>query len=87
MFYTTMHSEHFIDGYMPLDMVKDHSDNEKVNLLVPLYELLFLKLIGFTYTQFHEKTSAFFSNIIGLPERRNKRKNVLEITKMYYFFI
>ena len=25
------------------------------------------------------------SNIIGLPERRNKRKSVLEITKMYYF--
>ena len=30
--------------------------------------------------------STFFSNIIGLPERRNKRKSVLEITKIYYFF-
>ena len=28
-----------------------------------------------------------FSNIISLPERRNKRKSVLEITKMYYFKI
>ena len=27
----------------------------------------------------------FFSNIIGLPERRNKSKSVLEITKIYYF--
>ena len=34
-------------------------------------------------TLFHE----FFSNIIGLTERRNKRKSVLEITKMYYFKI
>ena len=38
-----------------------------------------------TYTLFHEKNITFFSNIIGLPERRNKRKSVLEITKMYYF--
>ena len=28
-----------------------------------------------------------FSNIIGLPERRKKRKSVLEITKMFYFKI
>ena len=27
----------------------------------------------------------FFFNKISLPERRNKRKSVLEITKMYYF--
>ena len=26
---------------------------------------------------FHENVLTFFSNIIGLPERRNKRKNVL----------
>ena len=39
------------------------------------------------YTLFHEFVSTFFSNIIGLPERRNKRKSVLEITKMYYFKI
>ena len=36
-------------------------------------------------TLFHEKKIKFFSNIISLPERRNKRKSVLEITKMYYF--
>ena len=40
-----------------------------------------------TYTLFHELFSTFVSNIIGLPERRNKRKSVLEITKMYYFKI
>ena len=37
------------------------------------------------YTLFHEKNSTFFSNNISFPERRNKRKSVLEITKMYYF--
>ena len=38
-----------------------------------------------TYTLFHEIFSTFFLNKISLPERRNKRKSVLEITKMYYF--
>ena len=33
MFYLTMHSTHFIYGYMASDMVKDHSDSEKGNLL------------------------------------------------------
>ena len=37
------------------------------------------------YTLFHEKKFVFFSNIIGLPEHRNKRKSILEITKMYHF--
>ena len=37
------------------------------------------------YTLLHEHFRRFFSNIIGLPEHRNKRKSVLEITKMYYF--
>ena len=36
------------------------------------------------YTLFHEIFSTFFKNKISLPERRNKRKSVLEITKMYY---
>ena len=35
MFYLTMHSTHFIYGYMASDMVKDHSDSEKGNLLPP----------------------------------------------------
>ena len=39
------------------------------------------------YTLFHEFFSTFFWNKISLPERRNKRKSVLEITKMYYFKI
>ena len=33
------------------------------------------------------KITMFFSNNISFPERRNKRKSVLEITKMYYFKI
>ena len=37
------------------------------------------------YTLFHENNMTFFSNIIGLPERRNKMKSVFEITKMNYF--
>ena len=39
------------------------------------------------YTVFHEifRMVFFVANIIGLPGHRNKRKNVLEITKMYYF--
>ena len=36
-------------------------------------------------TLFHTFFRMFFANIIGLPEHRNKRKSVLEITKMYYF--
>ena len=44
-------------------------------------------LVYCNYTLFHEMFSTFVSNIIGLPERRNKRKSVLEITKMYYFKI
>ena len=39
------------------------------------------------YTLFHEMFSTFFFNKISLPERRNKRKSVLEITKMYYLKI
>ena len=41
MFYLTMHSTHFIYGYMVSDnMVKDHADSERENLL-PQYEQLF----------------------------------------------
>ena len=40
MFYLTTHSTHFIYGYMASDMVKDHSDSERGNLL-PQHGLLF----------------------------------------------
>ena len=40
MFYLTTHSTHFIYGYMASDMVKDHSDRERANLLPP-HRLLF----------------------------------------------
>ena len=35
MFYLMMHSTHFIYGYMFQHMVKDHSDSERGNLLLP----------------------------------------------------
>ena len=35
MFYLMTHSTHFIYGYMVSDMVKDHSDSEKGNPLLP----------------------------------------------------
>ena len=41
MFYLTTHSTHFIYVYMASDMVKDHSDSERGNLLPP-HGLLFL---------------------------------------------
>ena len=34
-FYLTMHSTHFIYGYMASDMVKDHPDSERGNPLAP----------------------------------------------------
>ena len=46
MFYLTMHSTHFIYGYMASDMVKDHSDSEKGNLLRPHRLLLSINSKG-----------------------------------------
>ena len=46
MFYLTMHSTHFIYGYMASDMVKDHSDSEKGNLLPPHRLLLSINSKG-----------------------------------------
>ena len=40
VFYLTTYSTHFIYGYMASDMVKDHSDSERGNLLPP-HGLLF----------------------------------------------
>ena len=46
MFYLTTHSTHFIYGYMASDMVKDHSDSEKGNLLPPHRLLLSINSKG-----------------------------------------
>ena len=46
MFYLTTHSTHFIYGYMTSDMVKDHSDSEKGNLLQPHRLLLSINSMG-----------------------------------------
>ena len=40
MFYLTMHSTHFIYGYIASGVVKDHSDSERGILLLP-HGLLF----------------------------------------------
>ena len=40
MFYLMTHSTHFIYGYMASNMVKDHSDSERGNPLLP-HELFF----------------------------------------------
>ena len=39
------------------------------------------------YSLFYEILRTFFVNIIGLPWHRNKRKSVLEIPKMFSFYI
>ena len=39
IFYLTTHSTHFIYGYMVSDMVKDHSDSERGNPLMPLFPI------------------------------------------------
>ena len=41
MFYLTMHSAHFIDGCIHSDMVKDHSDSKRGNLLLVFLWLFF----------------------------------------------
>ena len=46
MFYLMTHSTHFIYGYMVSDMVKDHSDSEKGNLLLPHRLLLSINSKG-----------------------------------------
>ena len=51
MFYLTMHSTHFIYSYM----VKDHSDSERENLLLP-HGLLFL-----SYAPPHRQDSTYHS--------------------------
>ena len=50
MFYLTMHSTHFIYGYMDIrHMVKDHSDSEKGNPLSPHRLLLSINSKGSFY--------------------------------------
>ena len=39
MFYLTTHSTHFIYGYMAFNIVKDHSDSEKGNPLLPHFPI------------------------------------------------
>ena len=41
MFQLMTHSTHFVYGDMVSDMVKDHGDSQKENLLLPPHGLLF----------------------------------------------
>ena len=40
MIYLRMHSTHFVYSYMESDMVKDHLDSERKNLLPPVHNYL-----------------------------------------------
>ena len=62
MFYLTMHSTHFIYGYMASDMVKDHSDSEKGNPLQP-HRLLLLILTArvLLYAPSHRQDNTYHS--------------------------
>ena len=63
MFYLTSHSTHFIYGYMVVrNMVKDHSDSEKGNLLPPLHRLFFpISSKSSFITPFHRQDSTYNS--------------------------
>ena len=75
----------FLNGVQVISIVPWTEGNVLIN--DALNTFLFTDLwLRSTYTLFHEKISTFFKNKISLPERRNKMKSVLEITKMYYFF-
>ena len=53
MFYLTTHSTHFIYCYMASYMVKDHSDSERGNLLLPHGLLFILTARVLLYASFH----------------------------------
>ena len=58
MFYLMTHSTHSIYGYMASNMVKDHSDSERGNLLL-LHGLLFpTERIAHTTTLLHQREIA-----------------------------
>ena len=65
MFYLTMHSTHFIYGYM----VKDHTDRDKGNLLPPHGLLFPISSKGFFYmhhpTDRITHTTAFVTPVVG----------------------
>ena len=75
---------HLFDNEMaPLIEKDNHKQNAlKIVLMMHTY---YRKCQNNFYSLFHEKKMTFFSNNISFPECRNKRKSVLEITKMYYF--
>ena len=57
--FLTMHSTHFIYGYMASDMVKDHSDSEKGSPLPP-HRLLFpINSKFFLYAPSHRQDSTY----------------------------
>ena len=61
MFYLMTHKTHFIYGYMASDMVKDHSDSEKGNPLLPHRQLFPINSKGSLYASSHRQGSTYHS--------------------------
>ena len=61
MLYLTTHSTHFIYSYMVSDMVKDHSDSEKVNTLPPHRLLLSITARVLLYAPSHRQDKTYHS--------------------------
>ena len=61
MFCLTMHSTHFIYKFMASDMVKDHSDSEKRNQLLPYGQCFILAARDLLYTPIHRQDSRYHS--------------------------
>ena len=59
MFYLTTHSTHLVYGYMASDMVKDHSDSEKGNPLLPHRLLLSINNKVFLYAPSHRQDNTY----------------------------
>ena len=67
MFYLKTHSTHFIYGYMASDMIMNHSDIERGNLLLPIHGLFFpISSKGF-FNIHHSTDRIVYSTAIVTP--------------------
>ena len=63
MFYLTMHSTHFIYGYMASNIRKKTTQNKRGNLLLPLHGLLFpISSKGLLFAPSHRQNSIYHGN-------------------------
>ena len=83
MFYLMMHSTHFIYGFMESDiiMVKDHSESERGNLLLPHGLLFPINTIP--------QTTAFVTPVVEhWLQRENKKKKLMTPNiKTHWLFV